>query len=207
MKKMALVLGSILVLFFASSCVNNGDVIEGNTAEHVTAKMTVLGYGFERGASSSGTELLSKQNAIASLGEQIKGSKFTFTNQGSDVSFSIKSDATIPGMREYYKRVDRSAGKYFAVFIYGAEVEVEYPRPFGVFTKTYDESGTSAREIVNTMKVKAVRECIQEKLGGKMPSRVNGRLFITSMDLVPADNGNDVEIKAAISIVFDSVSK
>jgi hypothetical protein len=110
-------------------------------------------------------------------------------------------------MREYYKHTERASGKYYATYIMGAEIEIEYPKPYGVFVKSYTDTGESISTIVNAMKVSAVKECAVDKFTGKMPSRLKGRLFVTGLDVTPESNGTSVRVSGTISVVFDSVSR
>jgi hypothetical protein len=196
-----------IIGIIAVSCVNDGSIVEGNTGERAKKTLTVLGYGFEKGENSSGTELAARQFAIVSLGEQVKGARFEYTSRGEGVEFSMISDAVIPGMREYYKHTNRVNGKYYAISVMGAEIEIEYPRPYGVFVKSYKDSGDSIVEIMNAMKARAVRECVKDKLGAKIPSRLSGRLYVSGLDMKPDADGTRVTVEASISLVFDVVNR
>jgi len=201
-----LVVMTLIGIIFAS-CVNDSSIVEGGAGERAKKTLTVLGYGFEKGANSSGTELAARQFAIASLGEQVKGARFEYTAKGEGVEFSMKSDAVIPGMREYYKHTDRVNGKYYAISVMGAEIEIEYPRPYGVFVKSYTDTGNSIIGIMNSMKARAVRECVKDKFGARIPVKLSGRLYVTGLDVKPDTDGMRVTVAASISLLFDVVNR
>ncbi len=189
------------------SCVNDVGIIEGNTAERVKKSLVVLGYGFENGASSSGTELAARQYAIASLAEQVKGAYFEYSRKAGKAEFYVGTSVDVSGMREYYKKTERLSGKYYSSYLMGAEVEIEYPRPYGVFVKSYRDAGSSVSEILVFMKARAVKDCVNDKFGGSPPAIVKGRLYVTGLDVAIEGDGTSASVNATFSLVFDSATR
>jgi hypothetical protein len=201
-----LLCAAIGFIICAQSCINDSNVVE-NVTERAHKKITVLGYGSEKGANSKGTEMLARQFAMASLGEQLNGSRFTFIVSGNMLSFASESKADIPGMREYFKKIEQVGGQYLVFYVMGTEIDIEYPRQFGIYDKSYGESGENITAVISGMKMKAVSEAASDRFTSRMPRKLSGRIFITSLKATKADGSDVFRVDATFSVLFDSITR
>jgi len=192
------------LIMSVQSCINDSNVVE-DVSVRAHKKMLVLGYGTEKGESSKGTEMLARQFAIASLGDQISGNRFSFAASGDKIDFMTDSKADIPGMREYDKKIKQIGNQYLVFYIVGSEIDIEYPLQFGIYDKSYSESGDNITAVISDMKFKAVKEAASERFLSKIPKKLTGRLFLTSLKADSPDDNTAFRVDATISVLFDSV--
>jgi hypothetical protein len=195
----------IFILFI--SCLNNKSP-HGNTIIRLKPEIVtidIMGYGFSKGKSKTGTEMWAKNEAQMSIAYQVKGIPFSWSSYPGGIVFSTETDEVELAFSQIrQKEIWNSQDQWAAFIVMESKTEAEIHAGGGMVIEELSVRSDDVTTALHTLQMQAVEKALKRlPQTKKKKGEITGRIFISKIDAVPDKEADDVELNALFTIIFD----
>jgi hypothetical protein len=169
----------------------------------VPASTQVTGLGIAKGKNRQMTEIAAKQNANASVAEQIQGAYFEYRSDSGKILFSTDTgEVTLAGVQVISLESQETGNGWLTYAVASGQLEVKLPKDFSEVGVTVTAKEKDPAALLFSLKKEALRRAAEIRSNGLAKIYANGRIYLKSVTLDVSEDGSTLDAEAEFGVYF-----